>query len=120
MGLFSINCKSCGEAFLWHSSMHPICSKCLGVENKTKELRGSNIPQFAIYGYERRQLKKEANLLKSFIKNSWRVVSVNNDLYRVYREEHNVITEERQKEVLDKAQLKLDEINKRLQEPYKK
>ena len=28
MGLYGIKCSSCGDGFLWHSSMPQICSKC--------------------------------------------------------------------------------------------
>lgn len=75
-------------------------------------------PIYAIYGQERRKLKKEYNLLKSFVKSSPSLVSVNNDLYKIYGEPEKIISKERQDEVIEKAKSEMTEIKERLDKLY--
>jgi len=44
----------------------------------------TNNPQYKIHGEERRSLKKELSLLKSFVKNFWYYHQLEKDMYSIY------------------------------------
>jgi hypothetical protein len=75
-------------------------------------------PIYAINGTARKQLIKERNKLRSFIRGfSWHT-QVNNDMYSFYGPEEKIIHKDEENKILGKAQLELDKINSKLQEPY--
>jgi len=85
----------------------------------SKDNRIVNAPIYAIHGEERKLFIKKRNQLRSFIRSSWHMVSVNNDMYGFYGNPENIITHQEHQKHIDKVQVELDEIESKLAELYK-
>ena len=85
----------------------------------SKDNKIVNAPIYAIHGQERRLLMKKRNQLRSFIRSSWHMVSVNNDMYGFYGNPENIITRADHQKHIDKVQVELDEIELKMAELYK-
>ncbi len=78
-----------------------------------------NTPTYAIYGENRRILMKKRNQLRSFIRNYWHMVGVDNDLYSIYGQKDKVKSKEDMQKEIDKMRDELVDIELKLEELYK-
>lgn len=88
------------------------------MSKKIKGLGTLHEPQFKIHGKERKEVIKKRNLLRSYLKLFDWNVSIDNDMFIIYGEPERVLSAEKQKEIKENAQKELEEIEKRLREPY--
>lgn len=77
-----------------------------------------NTPQFKIHGTERRKLKKKYNLLKSFVKNYWRLHHLDKDMCKIYGCENLIVSEDNAKIIYDKNKKEFERLEIILKEPY--
>lgn len=78
----------------------------------------NNSPQFKVYGIERRKLKKELSLLKSFVKNFWYFHQLDVDMASFYG--GNVMSDERAQAIYNNKLKEIEELEKKLFIPYEK
>ena len=80
-----------------------------------------NEPQFKIYGIERRKLKKELSLLKSFVKNFWHFHQLDVDMTDFYgKTDTYPMTDEKAKTMFEKSQKEIERLEFILNESYVK
>jgi len=75
-----------------------------------------NEPVFVISGEERRKVKKERNLFKSFVKNFWHNHQTDKDMYTAYGCEHQMMKDETAELMYNDAKQKVTELEKKLAE----
>ena len=78
-----------------------------------------NGPQFKIFGEERRKLKKELSLLKSFVRHFWHYHQLDKDMTQFYggSENYPMSDKEAQKRY-DKKLIEITNLEEILQQPY--
>ena len=78
-----------------------------------------NGPQFKIFGEERRKLKKELSLLKSFVRHFWHYHQLDKDMTQFYggSENYPMPDKEAQKRY-DKKLIEIKNLEEILKQPY--
>ena len=76
----------------------------------------NNLPQFAIFGVERRILKKELAGLKSYIKNFWYYHTLDCDMAKIFKS--SVMSNDEAKLRVAEAEAKILELESKLSVPY--
>jgi hypothetical protein len=78
-----------------------------------------NEPQFKIFGEERRKLKKELSLLKSFIRHFWHYHQLDKDMTQFYGTSGNYpMSDDVAQQRYDKKIEQIKYLESKLQEPY--
>jgi len=78
-----------------------------------------NQPQFKIFGEERRKLKKELSLLKSFIRHFWHYHQLDKDMTQFYGGSENYpMSDNVAQQRYDQKLIKIQELEDILKEPY--
>jgi hypothetical protein len=79
-----------------------------------------NEPQFEIYGYQRRELKKELASLKSFAKNFWYCHQIDKDMVMIHGNDSSYLMDDEQaKRVYDGTIERINQMASGLTAPYK-
>lgn len=74
-----------------------------------------NNPTYKIHGLERRQLKKELALLKSFVKNFWHYHQLDKDMYYIYGcDDSKLLRDDEAQIKLDNTEIKIKHLEERL------
>ena len=84
------------------------------------KLKFMNEPTYKIHGLERRKLKKELAETKHFVKNFWYFYQLEKDMHKIYGldTEEKMMTKKQAQKMLDRANLKITEIEQRLSVLY--
>jgi len=78
-----------------------------------------NAPTYAVFGRDRRELKKKRSLLRSFIRNFSYNNQLNNDMHTIYGSTDRIIDIKRETRILAEVTKDLLEVDLKLAELYK-